>query len=460
MPPKRTSTSVAPAMTQATTKKLVVDSVATALEAQTANMANTNRNPEPRKAPVARKADKSFVSISLASMLNIPQNTLDTTYNIEMANGNLKELNIRQRRWLELLSDYDCEIRYHPEKANVVADALRQKERIKPLRVRSLVMTIHLKFPSQILEAQIEAIKKENIKAENLRGMDKAFEIRPDGACCIKNRSWVTLFDRESQFTSRLWQSLQDALGTQLDMSAAYHPEIDGQSERTIKTLKDMLRACVIDFRKGWKKHLPLVEFSYNNIYHASIKAAPFESFYGRKVAKIRWIKKEDIPKAIKIAQEELKCVAFLSKNFGKVDEKGRKELCGLLKRHLDVFAWKPADMTGVPRHIADHRLNARKGCLHVRQKKRGHAPRRNKAIGEEVKNLVEADIVKEVHYHSWLSNLKEMAFKGMKQLIAELPMLTAPKEKEELIMYLAAAKEAISAVLMTKKNHRLAVMN
>ncbi|GJV81488.1 reverse transcriptase, partial [Tanacetum coccineum] len=89
--------------------------------------------------------------------------------------------------------------------------------------------------------------------------------------------------DRDSHFTSRFWQSLQSALGTQLDMSTAYHPETDGQSERTIQTLKDMLRACVIDFGKGWEKHLPLVEFSYNNSYHASIKAAPFEALYGRK---------------------------------------------------------------------------------------------------------------------------------------------------------------------------------
>ncbi|GJS80887.1 putative reverse transcriptase domain-containing protein [Tanacetum coccineum] len=78
-------------------------------------------------------------------------------------------------------------------------------------------------------------------------------------------------------------QSFSKCLGTQLDMSTAYHPETDGQSERTIQTLKDMLRACVIDFGKGWERHLPLVEFSYNNSYHASIKAAPFEALYGRK---------------------------------------------------------------------------------------------------------------------------------------------------------------------------------
>ncbi|GJZ47053.1 putative reverse transcriptase domain-containing protein, partial [Tanacetum coccineum] len=73
------------------------------------------------------------------------------------------------------------------------------------------------------------------------------------------------------------------ALGTQLDMSMTYHPETDGQSERTIQTLEYMLRACVIDFGKGWERHLPLVEFSYNKSYHANIKAAPFEALYGRK---------------------------------------------------------------------------------------------------------------------------------------------------------------------------------
>ncbi|GJV82108.1 putative reverse transcriptase domain-containing protein [Tanacetum coccineum] len=89
--------------------------------------------------------------------------------------------------------------------------------------------------------------------------------------------------DRDSHFTSRFWQSIQSALGTQLDMSTAYHPETDRQSERTIQTLEDMLRACVIDFGKGWERHLPLVEFSYNNSYYANIKAAPFEALYGRK---------------------------------------------------------------------------------------------------------------------------------------------------------------------------------
>ncbi|GKA58971.1 putative reverse transcriptase domain-containing protein [Tanacetum coccineum] len=89
--------------------------------------------------------------------------------------------------------------------------------------------------------------------------------------------------DRDPRFASNFWRSLQSALGTNLDMSTAYHPQTDGQSERTIQTLEDMLRACAIDFGKGWVNHLPLVEFSYNNSYHASIKAAPFEALYGRK---------------------------------------------------------------------------------------------------------------------------------------------------------------------------------
>nr|GEV93734.1 reverse transcriptase domain-containing protein [Tanacetum cinerariifolium] len=88
---------------------------------------------------------------------------------------------------------------------------------------------------------------------------------------------------RNGRFTSQFWQYLQEALGTQLDMSTSYHPQIDGQSERTIQTLEDMLRACVMDFRKGWDRHLPLIEFSYNNSYHTSIKAAPFKALYGRK---------------------------------------------------------------------------------------------------------------------------------------------------------------------------------
>nr|GFD42043.1 reverse transcriptase domain-containing protein [Tanacetum cinerariifolium] len=83
-------------------------------------------------------------------------------------------------RWLELLADYDCKSPYHLGKANVVADSLSQKEQIKPLQVRALVMTLHPNLLSQTLKAQTEVIKEENVEAENLQGMDKAFEVRPD----------------------------------------------------------------------------------------------------------------------------------------------------------------------------------------------------------------------------------------------------------------------------------------
>ncbi|GJS38963.1 putative reverse transcriptase domain-containing protein [Tanacetum coccineum] len=89
--------------------------------------------------------------------------------------------------------------------------------------------------------------------------------------------------DRDSRFISNFWRAFQKALGTRLDMSTAYHPQTDGQSVRTIQILEDMLRACVIDFGNGWERHFPLIEFSYNNSYHASIKAALFKALYGRK---------------------------------------------------------------------------------------------------------------------------------------------------------------------------------
>ncbi|GJU32100.1 putative reverse transcriptase domain-containing protein [Tanacetum coccineum] len=110
------------------------------------------------------------------------------------------EPNMRQRRWLELLSDYDNEICYQPRKANVVADALSRKEQNKPLRVRTLVMTIGLNLPKKILEAQIEAHKLENIKNEDVGGMIKKdilkekLEPRADGTLCLNGKSWLPCY--------------------------------------------------------------------------------------------------------------------------------------------------------------------------------------------------------------------------------------------------------------------------
>ena len=92
-----------------------------------------------------------------------------------------------------------------------------------------------------------------------------------------------TISDRGTQFTSMFWKTLHAVLGTRLDLSTAFHPQTDGQSERTIQVLEDMLRACVIEFGGHWDSFLPLAEFSYNNSYHSSIDMAPFEALYGRR---------------------------------------------------------------------------------------------------------------------------------------------------------------------------------
>nr|GEV29654.1 putative reverse transcriptase domain-containing protein [Tanacetum cinerariifolium] len=232
-----------------------------------------------------------------------------------------KELNMRHRRWIELFSDYDCEIRYHPGKANVVADSLSRKERVKPKRVRAMNMIFQSSIKDRILAAQKEAVDE---FARLQRGLDEMIEQRSDGTLYYLDRIWVPLkgevrtlimdeahkskysvhpwadkmyydlrdrhgvsisiiSDRDSRFTLKFWQSMQEALGTRLDMSTAYHPQTDGQSELTIHTLEDMLRACVLDFGGSWDVHLPLVEFLYNNSYHSSVRCASFEALYGRK---------------------------------------------------------------------------------------------------------------------------------------------------------------------------------
>ncbi|GJT73880.1 putative reverse transcriptase domain-containing protein [Tanacetum coccineum] len=290
---------------------------------------------------------------------------IENSFEIELYRLLIRNME-QQRRWLELLKRFDCEIRYHPGKANVVADALSRKERIKPLRVRAIVMTIGLDLPKQILNTHTKARKPENIKNKDIGGVGymlwqfeyydharaniathvrkcltcakvKAEHQRPSGLLVQPeipqwkwdiiimdfitklpkssqgyDTIWVIvdrltksaifvliretdpmeklarmylkevvmrhgipvsiIYDHDLRFSSNFYRSLQKALGTNLDISTAYHPQTDGQSERTIQTLKDMLRACVIEFRMVWVNHFPLVEFSYNNSSHASIK--------------------------------------------------------------------------------------------------------------------------------------------------------------------------------------------
>ncbi|GJV21609.1 reverse transcriptase domain-containing protein [Tanacetum coccineum] len=300
-------------------------------------------------------------------------------------------------RWIELFSDYECEIRYHPGKANVVADELSRKEQVKPRRVRAMAMTIQSGVKDMILAAQSEAFKQENVLAEKLHGLDQQMERKENRSLYFMDRIWVPLIgdarmvildeahkskyfvhpradnmyhdlrdmywwprmkrdiatyvskcltcakvkaehqrpsgllqqpeipewkltksayflaihedfnteklarlyivvivtrhgvpvsimlDRDGRFTSHFWETVQRALGIRLDLSIAYYLQMDGQGERTIQTLEDMLRACVIDFGGSWDVHLPLADFSYNNNYHSSIRCAPFEALYGRK---------------------------------------------------------------------------------------------------------------------------------------------------------------------------------
>nr|GEU29988.1 hypothetical protein [Tanacetum cinerariifolium] len=214
-----------------------------------------------------------------------------------------KELNMRQRRWIELLSDYDYEIRYHSRKENVIADALSRKEREKTLRVRSLVLTNHKDLMQQILEAQVESIKEGNVQKEDPGRMQKQFfKIHTNGIRYHDKRIWLPLHgglrdlimheSRKSKYwihpgSTKMYQDLRKlywwpnmkvdiatyvgkcltcakVLGLSpkgsmdsIGLSTAYHPKTDGQSERTIQTLEDMLRACVINFGSSWDKHLP-----------------------------------------------------------------------------------------------------------------------------------------------------------------------------------------------------------
>nr|GEY49883.1 hypothetical protein [Tanacetum cinerariifolium] len=169
----------------------------------------------------------------------------------------------------ELFSDYDCEICYHPGKANVVVDALSRKERVNPKRVRAMNMIFQSSIKDMILAPRtssghdtIWVIVDRLTKSAYFLPMREDYKMERLARLYLNEivaRHGVPISiisDRDSRFTSRFWQSMQETLGTRLDMSTAYHPQTDGQSERTIQTLEDMLRACKGVVRFGKKEKL------------------------------------------------------------------------------------------------------------------------------------------------------------------------------------------------------------
>ncbi|GJZ65082.1 putative reverse transcriptase domain-containing protein [Tanacetum coccineum] len=236
-----------------------------------------------------------------------------TTHDLELGAAVQKELNMRQHRWIELYSDYDCEIRYHPGKANVVADALSRKERVKPKRsdVRTLIM-------DKAHKSKYSVHPGGDKMYYNLRdgywwpGMKKDIaEYVSRCLTCLKVKaehqrpSWLL---QQPEIPIWKWKGIAMDFVTKLHRTSSGHDTIWVVVDRLTKSAyflpmredykmdrldrlylneivarHDMLRACVQDFGGSWDVHLPLVEFSYNNSYHSSVRCAPFEGMYGRK---------------------------------------------------------------------------------------------------------------------------------------------------------------------------------
>ncbi|KAG8490982.1 hypothetical protein CXB51_014123 [Gossypium anomalum] len=179
--------------------------------------------------------------------------------------------------------------------------------------------------------------------------------------------------DRDPRFTSRFWQKLHEALGTRLNFSTAFHPQTDGQSERVIQILEDMLRGCVIDFRGSWEDYLPLVEFAYNNSYQASIRMAPYEALYGRRcrtpscwteLGERQVLGPElvaDTEDKVKLIRDRLKKVAHRQKSYADLKHKEIEYTVGDMV-FLKVSPWKKILRFGKkgklsPRFIGPYRV-------------------------------------------------------------------------------------------------------
>ncbi|XP_073153938.1 uncharacterized protein [Henckelia pumila] len=174
------------------------------------------------------------------------------------------------------------------------------------------------------------------------------------------------LSDRDPRFVSRIWKSFQQAMGIKVTLSTTYHPQTDGQTERTIQTLKDMLRAYALDFSSNWSEHLPLIEFAYNNSYHSSIGMAPYEALYGRKCrSPLYW--DEFGEKAVigpEIIQETVGKVAIIKEKL-KAAQDRQKSWADLKRRPLEFEVGEKAyvkfsPMKGVVRFCRAGKLNPR----------------------------------------------------------------------------------------------------
>nr|GEV85081.1 reverse transcriptase domain-containing protein [Tanacetum cinerariifolium] len=218
--------------------------------------------------------------------------------------------------------------------------------------------------------------------------------------------------DRDSHFTSKFWQSLQNDLGTQLDISIAYHPKTDGKGKRTIQTLKEMMRSCIIDFGKGWDRHLPLIEFSYNNSYHASIKAAPFEAPYERKCrSPVCWAEVGDI---------QLTGPEIIHETTEKI-----VQIC----QHLQAARDRQRSYANIKRKPLEFQVGDR---LHV-----------DPANIEAVKNWTSPTTPIEKNKNYIWGEEQELAFQLLKQKLYEAPILALLEGNDDFVVYCDASLQA-----------------
>ncbi|KAK5784835.1 hypothetical protein PVK06_039374 [Gossypium arboreum] len=213
--------------------------------------------------------------------------------------------------------------------------------------------------------------------------MDKLAELYVSQIVKLHGVPISIVSDRDPRFTSRFWKKLQEALGTKLHFSTAFHPQTDGQSERVIQILEDMLRCCVLEFSGSWERYLPLIEFAYNNSFQSSIKMAPYEALYGRKCrTPLFWTELgeskifgvdliRDAEQKVKVIRESLKIAFDRQKSYADMKRKDIEYQVGD-KVFLKVSPWKKILRFGrkgklSPRFIGPYEISERVGPVAYR---------------------------------------------------------------------------------------------